>query len=288
MIKQIIEQLSSQEIILSHALVRATLLLSSHNYPKVTEWINNERHGYSGKIDQIPNERRMNVPTVGIVRDQIGREYELQIDLSPLSKYDEGFKYETWVEASSISDLEGALQNIDGDYVYIRIGEEVVRTLRPILTANQPIELLSVYRQIPKSCYRNIIAKVSQRLIDELIKLNAEIDQMEDQVSGDIQNQTSYITNNIYGSIADSNVGGKDYTSIHFKNDKISFDSIASLGVKDEEMTSLKNILILNQQGENVDTDLAGWFNDLFNDSIESKRSIDIGKIMIEVNKFKT
>lgn len=289
MIKDLIKDLTYDNITLSQALMRAKLIAFEINNEDFKGWINNELNGYVN-VDKIPDYRIIPCDIFAVI-EGYGSRKMVPVDLTNLDKDLNGKIYK--MEAKqSISTIEEGLKNSgDEHYGYEDLPQKMVSLLREML-GNEFI--VSVKRRIQLSQVSHILNLTKQKLVDTLLELNSVFPDLQNNFQDNQENKEkakTIINNHIYGDNSSSNIGVGDNFSQNISNiynqkiEKLISD-LEEIGVPKENIQEVKDIVSSETNKTNLGKKLMTWVGKMATKAIEKGIDLQIPTIIEKINDF--
>jgi hypothetical protein len=289
MIKELIKDITFDNISLTQALMRAKLIAFEVNNEDFKNWINNELNGYS-KDSKLPDYRIIPCDIFAVI-EGYGARKMVPMDLTELDKDLEGKVYK--MEAKqSIATIEDNLKMTRGEqYGYEDFSQQMVAMLRE-MTNNQFI--VSVKRRVQLSQAAHILNLTKQKLINTLLELNNAFPDLQNNFQNNQENKEktdTIINNHIYGNYASSNIGIGDnitQTISSTYNQKISqlVSELERIGVHKEDIVEVKNIVQNEPNKASLSKKLMSWVGKLATKAIEKGIDLQIPMIIEKINHF--
>lgn len=288
MIKDLIKDLTYDNITLSQGLTRAKIIAYKINNNDFKGWINTELNGY-GKDDKLPDYRIIPCDIFAVL-EGYGARKMVPYDLTNLDKDLDGQIYKMQAK-QSIATIEEGLKDTTEQYGYEDLPMQMVNMLRE-MSDNKFI--VSVKRRIQLSQASHILNLTKQKLIDTLLELDTAFPNLQDDYQNTAENieKTSTIINNhIYGDNSSSNIGvGENITQSveNVYNQKIEhiLSDLKELGVPEEELLEVKEIVTKETDKVNLGKRLVGWVGKMTNKAIEKGIELQIPMVMEKIQEL--
>lgn len=275
MIKELIKDISYDNISLAQALTRAKLIAYKIDNTEFKDWLNCELNGYSSE-DQLPDYRSLRCDTFAQIDNPYYGTRILPIDLSTL---DEQIEPEIYIHHSttSINNLEKTIKSIEdtnGAFAYVDFPIQVVSVIREM---TNEMDMSAVRKRLQLGQLENIINMTKQKLLDTLLELNDAFPNMENDFMSTDENEkiaSQIITTNIYGNNASSNVGvGKEFTqgisnSYTEKVEQV-LNHLRELGVPNEDIQELQTIIENESDKTKLGPKFLAWSSKLATKAME-------------------
>ncbi len=285
MIKDLIKDLAYENISLSQGLTRAKLIAYKIGDETLKEWIDNEINGYKDP-EKLPDYRKIPCELFGVIQVPFGEKKKIPIDAKYLDDWLNGLVYKMNV-VQSVSTLEESIKKAEGIYGYENLPINLVKQFQEM--TNSP-ELIEVTRQIQISQLNHILNITKQKLIDTLLELDKNFPNMENEFEPskeNIEKANTIVTTNIYGGNVNSNVGlGENVNQnqeleISTKNIEKKIEEIRKLGVNDEQIEQIRNIIKNEKDKTSLSKKLISWSGKISSILIEKGLEMNI-PILIE------
>ncbi len=203
MIKDLIKDLTYDNITLSQGLTRAKIIAYKINNDNFKGWINTELNGY-GKEDKLPDYRIIPCDVFAVL-ESFGETRMVPYDLTNLDKDLNGQIYNMYAK-QSIATIEEGLNNNNEDYGYEDLPMQIVNMLRKM--SNNKF-IVAVKRRIQLSQASHILNLTKQKLIDTLLELDSAFPNLQadyQNTKENIEKTSTIINNHIYGDNSNSNI----------------------------------------------------------------------------------
>lgn len=289
MIKDLIKDLTYDNITLSQGLTRAKIIAYKIDNDNFKSWINTELNGY-GKEDKLPNYRVIPCDVFAVL-ESFGTKREVPYDLTNLDK-DLGGKIYNMQAKQSIATIEEGLKDNNEPYGYEDLPMQMVNMFRKM--SNNKF-IVSVRRRIQLSQASNILNLTKQKLIDTLLELDTAFPNLQDDYQNtkeNIEKTSTIINNHIYGNNSSSNIGvGKNITQSieNVYNEKVEqvLSDLKKLGVSEEEILEVRNIVTQeNNDKTNLGKKLLGWVGKITSKTIEKGIELNLPMIMGKIQEL--
>jgi len=288
MIKNLIKDLTFDNINLSKGLGIAKLIAYQIENDDFKNWINHELNGYTSK-ENLPLYRVLPCEIYAVI-EAYGQKKMMPLDVTKLDEEIKGSFYK--MEAmQSVETLEYGLKDNDGVYGFEDLPMALVGLLREISGNNL---IVAVKRRIQLSQVNHIINVTKQKLIDTLLELDKAFPNLEDNFKTTKENleKTSTIVNNyIYGSNVNSNVGVGENLSQNIKNvytqkiDKI-ISELGELGVPQEDLAEVKDLVKKETDKVTLGKKLMNWVGKMTTKGVEKGIELQIPMILEKIQQL--
>lgn len=288
MIKDLIKDLTFDNISLSQGLTRAKIIAFEIENDDFKNWISKELNGYTNK-DKLPDYRIIPCEIFAII-EGYGVKKKVPYDLTEWDKELNGLIYKA-ESKQSVSTLEDGLKGNDGFYGYEDLPMQLVNTLR---TASNNKFLVGVQRRIQLSQVSHILNVTKQKLIDTLLELDSQFPDLQNNYQNTTENMkkaSTIINNHIYGDNSSSNIGVGDNITQSINNvyeQKIEqvLSDLKALGVPEEELVEVKDIVTQETDKTNLGKKLIGWVGKMTTKAIEKGIDLQIPMIMEKIQEL--
>lgn len=295
MIKELIKDIVNETIPLSQALNRAKVLAYKVKNEEFKIWINNELNGYKSNSD-LPPYRIINCDVKGRVKDFLGREYTIQIDVTELDK-ELGGKFYKQFARQSIQTLETSVSNIKeggSQFGWETFPPLMTQTISKYFNSQREGEVLTMAgKVIQVSEMEHILNITKQKLLDTLLELEDAFPNLEDQFSGSKENNDKVqhiITNNIYGNSNPLNIGiGEHFTqsnSVTSETINEIISELEKLAVDKEDLNTLKEIFNEKSDKNTVLQKAMKWIGDISSNAVKKGIELKLPNIIENVSKL--
>ncbi len=288
MIKELIKNLTYDEISLNQALTRAKLIAYEINNEDFKNWISKELNGYD-KDDKLPDYRIIPCDIFAVL-EAYGNRKTTPLDLTEIDKDLNGQLYNMKAQ-QSISTLEDGLKDTDEPYGYEDLPIQVVQLVREM--CNNKF-IVAVKRRIQLSQASHIINLTKQKLLDTLLELNSAFPDLQDNYNKTKENDekaSTIINNHIYGDNANSNIGlGENLTQSISSNYSKKVEQILSdlqkIGVPKEDIAEVKEIVEKETDKINLGKKLMSWVGKMSSKAIEKGIELQVPVLMEKIQEL--
>ncbi len=270
MIKQLITDIAYDNISLSQALTRSKIIESKIKNKVFKDWIKSEIEGYEDDSETLPEYRIIPAPTNLVAEFPFGKIVTIEV-LIP-EDFEEKSKFNTYYHMvlDSIKSLEDTIGELPGIQAQINLPIEkvsVYSTLYEEVVRNQSGAIRSGYKLISKVHLQNIVEQTKNKLLDILMDLDTEFPNLENDFENNKTNNETVqniINNNFYGGQNQTNNAAGTNISINsnskFVLNKEQKKFLAEIGVEDNEVEELDDIVSTNNESKSFSKKLLGWF----------------------------
>lgn len=289
MIKELIKDLTYDEISLSQGLTRAKLIAYKINNDDFKHWITTELNGYTND-DKLPDYRIIPCEIFAVL-EGYGSRKMVPYDLTNLDKDLDGQIYKMQAKQSIPTIEEGLSNSSEQQYGYEDLPMQLVNMLRE-MSDNKFI--VSVKRRIQLSQASHILNLTKQKLIDTLLELDSAFPNLQDDYQNTTENNekaNTIINNHIYGDNSSSNIGvGENITQkvenvYHQKIENILSD-LKDLGVPEEDLVEVKEIVTKETDKVSLGKKLVGWIGKMTNKAVEKGIELQVPMIMEKIQEL--
>lgn len=277
MIKQLITDLSYDQISLTQGLSRAKLIAFEIQNSDFKNWIVSELNGYQDE-NNLPDYRIISCDTFATMQTY-NQKRTLPIDLTEIDKDLDGKIYNMRVR-QSIANIEKAVVDAGKEqFGYDEFPQAVVANVRELFNNKF---IVTVKRRVQFSQYSHILNLTKQKLIDMLLDLNANFPNLEDNFKNNEENKhkaQTIITNHIYGENANANIatGNNVSQKIKIGNEQKISELVAELkriGIPKEEIAQVVEIVNTEPDKKQLGKKLMTWLGNMTTKAVE--KGIDL------------
>jgi hypothetical protein len=288
MIKELIKDISYDQITLNQALMRAKLIAFEINNDDFKNWINKELNGYDNG-DKLPDYRIIPCDIFAVM-EAYGQRKTVPYDLTNIDKDLDGKIYKMEVQ-QSVSIIENGLKDTDEVYGYQDLPIQIVQMLREMSDNNF---IVSVKRRIQLSQSQHILNLTKQKLIDTLLELDQAFPNLQDNFKNTKENKektSTIINNHIYGENASSAIGvgeNIDQKISNVYNQKIErvLSDLKSLGVPEEDIIEVQEIVSKETDKVKLGKRLMSWAGKMANKAVEKGIELQIPMVMEKIQEL--
>lgn len=288
MIKELIKDISYDQITLNQALMRAKLIAFEINNDDFKNWINKELNGYNNG-DKLPDYRIIPCDIFAVM-EAYGQRKTVPYDLTNIDKDLDGKIYKMDVQ-QSVSIIENGLKDTDEVYGYQDLPIQIVQMLREMSDNNF---IVSVKRRIQLSQSQHILNLTKQKLIDTLLELDQAFPNLQDNFKNTKENKektSTIINNHIYGENASSAIGvgeNIDQKISNVYNQKIErvLTDLKDLGVPEEDIIEVEQIVTKETDKVKLGKRLMSWAGKMANKAVEKGIELQIPMVMEKIQEL--
>lgn len=288
MIKELIKDLSYDNINLNQALMRAKLIAFEINNDDFKSWINKELNGYLNG-DKLPDYRIIPCDIFAVL-EAYGQKKWVPYDLTNIDKDLDGKIYKMEVQ-QSVSIIENGLKDTTETYGYQDLPIGIVQMLREMSNNDY---IVSVKRRIQLSQSQHILNLTKQKLIDTLLELDRAFPNLQDNYQNTEENKektSTIINNHIYGENASSAIGvGDNFTQeiSNVYNQKIErvLSDLKDLGVPQEDIEDVKEIVTKEADKTKVGKKLMSWVGKMTSKAVEKGIDLQVPMLMEKIQEL--
>jgi hypothetical protein len=282
---EIVDLLSSNDGILSEALIKTKVLLHKIGHKDLVAWVNKELNGYDDN-DELPDYR---IVGAQVLVNASNGAYEVRSHPIPLGHLDEDYrkKLENGRMPQSLAVIE-EFSNSEGGTLESSIPMEANGYLGKGLSNNYIIQ--RAWSEISITSVSNILMQVRSRLLDFVLELSSQFSDVETSTEiKDIARQVdaeNLFNNAIFGDNTTIVVGTENtqtVTNTITKNDLESLrKTLIENGVDVNDITSLEaaisedsdfNVVKRNEYGSSV----KDWLGGMLTKAIDTSWQIELG-----------
>lgn len=290
MIKELIEDLTFDNITLAQALTRAKIIAYKSKNEQFKDWLQSEINGYVNK--ELPSYRIIDCDVFAEVFQPFQGQRTIPMDVSNLENdlnYEHSFYKMRMTQ--SIGTLEIGLEKDKGkNYGYMYLPQELTNTLSQMCDNGENIN--AIKRRIQLSQIKYIIEQTKQKLLDTLLELNDAFPDFENSFSNqnnlNEQKVETIINHNIYGNYSNSNIGIGDNIKQNITNKNQIEELVKELekiGIERSDIKEVQNIL-KTEPKETVSKKVLGWVGNIVTKGIEKGVELQIPLLIETVHKY--
>lgn len=287
MIKELIRDLTYDKITLNQGLTRAKLIAYKINNAELKKWIGNELSGYPSNND-LPNYRVIPCQSYGIVHNPYYGKQQITLDFTNLDK-SFNKKINTFEVLQGVDNLEK--QSANNTTGSVQLPVEFVSLCQKIFASE---DLIDIKRQIHFGQFGEIVGLVKQKLLDTLLDLDSEFPTFETGYLDNMENKeksSSIINNHIYGENAHTNLALGDTNSQTINSDfstKVEnlLQELKSLGVQDEEIKEIKEIVSAKTDKKTIGKKALEWVGKVATKAVEKGVELQIPLLISKIQDF--
>ncbi|BBB26322.1 AbiTii domain-containing protein [Amphritea japonica] len=283
---EIVEILSSNDGVLTEALVKTKVLLHKIGHKELVAWVNKELNGYS-EGDELPDYRI--IPAQVLVSATNGA-YEVRSHPVPMSHIDKKFR-DMWEQAKlnhSLAVIEKIVTSNDGDTLESPIPMEANGMLGKGLANSYMVQ--RAWSEIPVAGVSNIMMQVRSRLLDFILELSSEFSDLESdkdvkEAAGKFD-ASNLFNNAIFGDNVTILLGTENLQKVTNSIVKNDFESLARTlkdkDVSDDDITLLKDAIDSDSSFPVTEKDKFGpsvksWMRSMLSKAIDTSWQIELG-----------
>lgn len=281
LVEEIIELLSSTNGSLTDALLKTKVLLSSLGEEELNAWVNNELNGYS-EDQELPSYR---IVPAAVLANLSGIGFTADAHPLPIAHLDKKQRenIETARMYQSLAVLEKYAAEADSTLA-TPIPLEANHILGKNLSRGTVIQ--RAWSQIQTSSIVQIVTEVRSRLLDFVLKIQAELPEdpsAEDKHSIDTR---SLFQHSMFGDNATVIIGDKNKTEIFNLHLKGNLDALMhelkKYEVSDEDIVQLKNAIEedsgrVNDNKKEFGPSVKSWLQNMLHKAVETSWKIELG-----------
>ncbi|MAP53786.1 hypothetical protein [Altibacter sp.] len=286
MIKQLIKDLTYDQIDLTQGLTRAKIIAFEIENESFKKWISTELNGYTND-DKLPGYRILPCDIFAVIVDPFGQKRMIPYDLTNLDKDLNGKLYKMDAR-QSIPVIEQGLKSNGEQYGYEELPMNLVASLRD----NDNDRIIGVRRRIQFSQAKHILNITKQKLIDTLLELDKAFPDLKNDdyrpTKEDKETAKTIINNNIYGDNASSTIGVSDNLTQNINNiynQKVEqiLSDLRQLNVPEEDLSDLKDITINEKDKSKLGKNIMSWVGKMTTKAVEKGIDVQIPIILEKV-----
>ncbi|MGJ8761926.1 MAG: hypothetical protein ACSHXA_15380 [Polaribacter sp.] len=294
MIKELITDLTYDKISLSQALNRAKLIAYDLQNTDFKNWISKEINGYINEKDKLPEYRIIQCDIFGTIENPFIGKRQVPIDASSINEDLElDHNINEMRVLQSVSTIEKSLSQTEneGAYGYDDFPITTVKIFQKI--CNQP-DLTAIKRRIQFSQLNHIINLTKHKLIDTLLDLKMAFPNLENDYINNEENKEltkTIINNHIYGDNSNSTIGIGDnlnqkITSINNQKTEQILSDLKELGVPDENIVEVKEIINKETDKSKIGKKLINWVGKMSTKAVEKGIELNIPLLIEKIQEL--
>jgi hypothetical protein len=249
MIKQLITDISFDNINLTQALTRAKIIAHKIGDVNFQNWIKLENEGYPFGSPKIPLYRKLHCVVKVTLSDYFGRQREVPVALNDADP--ELAKIMTTLEVNqSISSIEENIGMLSQTKGLVDFNPNQISILTEWLQQSlDGDQIVRAGREVKKIEMINIVQQTKQKLLDILLELHSQFPNLDNEFAMTIENKekvSNIITTNIYGDNNPLHIAsGESVTQSGNINNinNIDYSQLEKLGVDNADIIELKEIV---------------------------------------------
>lgn len=286
LVDEIVEILSSDNGVLSDALIKTKVLLHKIGHKELVIWVNKELNGYNKK-DELPDYR---VITAQVRVSATNGAYNVDSHPIPMSNIDKKFR-DAWEEARitySLAIIEKMVSSSRENMLQSQIPMEANGMITKGLSNSFVVQ--RAWSEIPLASISNILMQVRSRLLDFVLELSSEFSNVESdkdikEVAGKFD-ASNLFNNAIFGDNVTILLGSENtqkVTNSIVKNDLEALSKfLQENGVDRSDVDSLKDAINNDQNFAIVERDRFGpsvklWMESMLSKAINASWQIELG-----------
>ena len=286
LVDEIIEILSSDNGILTNALIKTKVLLHKMGHKELVIWVNKELNGYS-QDDKLPDYRI--IPAQVRVSATNGA-YQVNSHPIPMKHLDDEFRnsLEEAKIAYSLAIIEKMVTDSDDVVLHRPLPMEFNGLLGEGLANSFIIQ--RAWSEIPVASVLNILMQVRSRLLDFVLELNSEFSEIEsdkelrEAVGG--FDASNLFNNAIFGDNVTILLGSENTQKVTNSIMKNDFEALSNVlqknGVDRNDIKLLKDAIDKDQGVSIVEKDKFGpfvksWMESMLSKAINTSWQIELG-----------
>lgn len=287
MIKELIRDLTYDNITVNQGLTRAKLIAYKINNDEFKNWIVNELNGYPSSSN-LPSYRIIPCQSYGIVSNPFHGKQQITLDFSNLDK-DFNKKMNTHEVFQSIDALEK--QSANNTTGSMKLPIEFVRLCQRVFESE---DLIDIKKQIHFGQYGEIVGLVKQKLIDTLLDLDKEFPSFESNYLDNMENKeksSSIVNNHIYGDHANTNVAVGNNNSQKIDSEFSArvdnlLQELKSLGVEEKELKEIKEIVSTKEDKKGIGKKALDWVGKVATKALDKGIELQIPLLISKIQDF--
>ncbi len=286
LIDEIIKNLSSNECVLTEALIKTKVLMHKIGHKELVIWVNKELNGYS-ETDELPDYRI--IPAQVRVSAANGA-YKIDSSPIPMSNIDKKFR-DVWEEARitySLAIIEKIVSSSTENMLQSQIPMEANGMISKGLSNSFIVQ--RAWSEIPVASISNILMQVRSRLLDFVLELSSEFSDMESdkdlkEMAGKFD-ASNIFNNAIFGDNVTILLGSDNIQKVQNNIVKNDFDSLATILMQNKvdgsNVALLKDAIEEDQNFSVVEKDKFGpsvksWMRLMLSKAIDTSWQIELG-----------
>lgn len=249
MIKQLITDISFDNISLTQALTRAKIIAHKIGDVNFQNWIKLENEGYPFASPKLPLYRKLHCVVKVTLSDYFGGQREVPVALNDADP--ELAKIMTTLEVNqSISSIEENIGMLSETKGLVEFNPNQISILTKWLQQSlDGDQIVRAGREVKKIEMINIVQQTKQKLLDILLELHTQFPNLDNEFAMTVENKekvSNIITTNIYGDNNPLNIAsGESVTQSGNINNinNIDYSQLEKLGVDNADIVDLKEIV---------------------------------------------
>ncbi|WP_073019200.1 AbiTii domain-containing protein [Flavobacterium micromati] len=288
LVSQIINDLIDEEKSLNSALLKTKVLASRIQNEVLLNWVNNELSGYLN-TNKIPNYRReINNELKGTFINGTMKYTNTQVPTIGLDKsFEKKLRTTDFIE--SISMLEKLIISNKSSTLNGAIRAELSSIIEEnwINMGNPYLQLISVYKSMPKSSVVEIIINVRNKLLDFMLELDGkygnlteikDLTMKKEEISSIVNNTIITGDGNILNTGKKSTI--KNTPNINKANKDDLITHLKNIGLTEDDTTEIAEIVDLEApdfQNEKFGVKVNTWIAKMIGKTVDGSWNVGIG-----------
>lgn len=286
LVDEIIEILSSDNGILSNALIKTKVLLHKMGHKELVIWVNKELNGYN-QDDELPDYR---VISAQVRVAATNGAYQVNSHPIPMKHLDDEFRHslEEAKIAYSLAIIEKMVTDSDDVMLHRPLPMEFNGMLGEGLSNSFIVQ--RAWSEIPVASVSNILMQVRSRLLDFVLELNSEFSEIESdkelrEAVGSFD-ASNLFNNAIFGDNVTILLGSENTQKVTNSIIKNDFETLSKVlqknGVDRDDINLLKDAIDKDQSFSIVEKDKFGpsvksWMESMLSKAINTSWQIELG-----------
>ena len=286
LVDEIIEILSSDNGILSNALIKTKVLLHKMGHKELVMWVNKELNGYTEK-DELPDYR---IISAQVRVSATNGAYNVDSHPIPMSNIDRKFR-DVWEEARitySLAIIEKMVSSSRENMLQSQIPMEANGMITKGLSNSFVVQ--RAWSEIPVASVSNILMQVRSRLLDFVLELNSEFSEIESdkELKEAVRkfDASNLFNNAIFGDNVTILLGSENTQKVMNSITKNDFEALSKVlqenGVDRIDLNLLKEAIDDDQSFSIVEKDKFGpsvksWMESMLSKAINTSWQIELG-----------
>lgn len=286
LVDEIIEILSSDNGILSNALIKTKVLLHKMGHKELVMWVNKELNGYTEK-DELPDYRIISAQVRVYATNGV---YAVNSHPVPMKHLNKEFKHslEEAKIAYSLAIIEKMVTDSDDVMFHRPLPMEFNGILGEGLASSYIVQ--RAWSEIPVASVSNILMQVRSRLLDFVLELNSEFSEIESdkelkEAVGRFD-ASNLFNNAIFGDNVTILLGSENNQKVTNSIIKNDFEALSKVlqenGVDRSDVELLKDAINDDQSFSIVEKDKFGpsvksWIESMLSKAINTSWQIELG-----------
>ncbi len=249
MIKQLITDISFDNINLTQGLTRAKIIAHKIGDTNFQNWIKLENEGYPSGSNKLPSYRRLHCVVKVTLSDYFGRQNQVPVAFNDADP-EMAEMMSTLEVIQSIASIEENISMLPDTKGLVDFNPNQVALLSKWLAESlDGNQIIRAGREVKKIEFINIVQQTKQKLLDILLELHTQFPNLDNEFTMTKENKdivSNIITNNIYGDNNPLNIaaGNNVDQSGNINNiTAIDYSQLEKLGVDSADIVQLKEIV---------------------------------------------